>query len=141
MSVAVTRMPRRLNSCATRVVPVNRSTAVRAPTADATAPSTGTSVRLLPRYLIILSIVPCMTKQFMRWTFASRAPMPAAPPDGITIAPIGGSDLPEVAHIMVEGYRGTIDFEDETDEDALEELTAAITGGNGEPLRPGWLLA
>lgn len=42
---------------------------------------------------------------------------------------------------MVEGYRGTIDFEDETDDDALAELRDAIAGSNGEPLREGWLVA
>ena len=52
LSVAVTSIPRRLNSWATRVVPVNRSTAVRAPTASAILPRTGTSSRLEPRYLI-----------------------------------------------------------------------------------------
>src|SRR5689334_2663056 len=54
MSAAVTVRPRRLNSCATRVVPVNRSTAVVAPTRVAISPSTGTRVRFEPRYLITL---------------------------------------------------------------------------------------
>lgn len=77
----------------------------------------------------------------MRWTFADRAPVATAPPPDATIAPIADADLPEVAHLMVDGYRGTIDFEDETDDDALEELEGAVEGANGPPLREAWLLA
>ena len=81
----------------------------------------------------------------MRWTFADRAPdaseLATPVPAGATIAPIAEADLPEVAHLMVDGYRGTIDFEDETDDDALEELQGAIAGSNGPTLREAWLLA
>src|SRR6187397_1589948 len=53
-------MPLRLNSWATRVVPVNRSTAVWASTALAIPASTGTRMRLEPRYLITRSMLePC----------------------------------------------------------------------------------
>ena len=81
----------------------------------------------------------------MRWTFADRVPLaPAlriALPAGARIAPIADAELPEVARLMVDGYRGTIDFEDETDDDALEELEGAVEGANGPPLRDAWLLA
>jgi len=82
-----------------------------------------------------------MVKTFMRWTFADRAPTVATLAPGVTIAPIADADLPEVAHLMVDGYRGTIDFEGETDEEALDELQGAIGGSNGQPLRDAWLLA
>src|SRR5258708_15635095 len=52
VSTAVTCAPRRLNSCATRVVPVNRSSARRAPASPQMAPNTGTSRRFDPKYLI-----------------------------------------------------------------------------------------
>ena len=45
-----------------------------------------------------------------------------------------------VAHLMVDGYRGTIDFEGETDDDALDELQGAVAGGNGETIRDAWLM-
>src|SRR5580658_4787090 len=48
-------MPWLLKAWATRVVPVNRSRARRAPLAAAIAPSTGTSRRLEPMYLITRS--------------------------------------------------------------------------------------
>lgn len=49
--------------------------------------------------------------------------------------------ITEIAHIMVDGYRGTIDFEDETDDDALTELRDALRGSNGEPIRDAGLHA
>ena len=52
MSTAVTVPPRRFSSCATRVVPVKRSSARPPPEAVNTSPSTGTSRRFEPRYLI-----------------------------------------------------------------------------------------
>src|SRR6516164_2151598 len=52
MSTAVTCPPRRFHSWATRVVPVNMSIPVRAPAREKSSPSTGTSRRLEPRYLI-----------------------------------------------------------------------------------------
>ena len=86
-----------------------------------------------------------MERTFLRWTFADQAPVApeiaAVLPAGATIAPITEGELPEVAHLMVDGYRGTIDFEDETDDDALEELEGAVEGSNGPPLREAWLLA
>ena len=56
VSFDVTRRPRRRSSCPTRVVPANRSAAERTPSAAATAPITGTSVRFEPRYLITARI-------------------------------------------------------------------------------------
>ncbi|MEO6115174.1 MAG: GNAT family N-acetyltransferase [Pseudolysinimonas sp.] len=82
-----------------------------------------------------------MVKTFMRWTFTAHPAVAGSPPAGATILPIQDADLPEIAHIMVDGYRGTIDFEDETDDDALGELRGALTGSNGEPIREAWLLA
>src|SRR5579884_874113 len=52
VSIAVTCAPLRLSSCATRVVPVKRSSAVRAPERSKRSPRTGTRRRFEPRYLI-----------------------------------------------------------------------------------------
>jgi ribosomal protein S18 acetylase RimI-like enzyme len=82
-----------------------------------------------------------MTKSFMRWTFADSPPIAPSLPNGVTIEPIRDADLRVVAHLMVDGYRGTIDFEGETDDDALEELQGAIDGANGPVIRAGWLMA
>ena len=40
---------------------------------------------------------------------------------------------------MVEAYTATIDFEDDTVDDALRELSVAAAGEYGEPLRQHWL--
>ena len=82
-----------------------------------------------------------MVKSFMRWTFAEHAPVAPSLPVGATIAPIEDAELPAVARLMVDGYRGTIDFEGETDDDALDELRGAVAGGNGETIRDAWLMA
>ena len=82
-----------------------------------------------------------MVKSFMRWTFAEHPPAAPSFPAGATIAKIQDADLPAVAHLMVDGYRGTIDFEGETDDDALDELRGAVAGGNGETIRDAWLMA
>jgi GNAT superfamily N-acetyltransferase len=86
-----------------------------------------------------------MGKTFMRWTFADGASaepeLAAVPPAGSSIARITDAELPDVARLMVDGYRGTIDFEGETDDDALEELEGAVAGANGPPLREAWLLS
>ncbi|MPM48214.1 hypothetical protein SDC9_94938 [bioreactor metagenome] len=78
MSTAVTYAPRRQNSCATRVVPVNRSRAVRASTASASRPRTGTRVRLDPRYLITRcrwSQGTCRwSRSTCRWSQSARRP-------------------------------------------------------------------
>ena len=82
-----------------------------------------------------------MTKTFMLWTFAERPPVAPVPPAGATIEAIRDTDLPAVAQLMVDGYRGTIDSEGETDDDALDELRGAIDGANGETMPDAWLLA
>ncbi|MEP6843025.1 MAG: GNAT family N-acetyltransferase [Pseudolysinimonas sp.] len=82
-----------------------------------------------------------MVKTFMRWTFDEHRPSAVTLPPGAMIVQIRDPDLPEIAHIMVDGYRGTIDFEDETDDDALDELRGAVAGSNGEPIRGAWLVA
>jgi GNAT superfamily N-acetyltransferase len=82
-----------------------------------------------------------VTKTFMRWTFAEHPPIAPTVPNGVTIEPIQDAELPAVAHLMVDGYRDTIDFEDETDDDALDELQGAIDGANGPIIRAAWLMA
>ncbi len=82
-----------------------------------------------------------MVKTFMRWTFDEHPLVTQRLPVGATIAPIHDAERPEIAHLMVAGYRGTIDFDDETDDDALEELRGAIAGANGLPIRDVWLVA
>lgn len=77
----------------------------------------------------------------MRWTFAEHPPTVPTVQKGVPIEPIQDGDLPAVAHLMVDGYRGTIDFEDETDDDALDELQGAIDGANGPVIPAGWLMA
>ena len=76
----------------------------------------------------------------MRWTFAEHPPVAPTVPHGARIEPIQDADLAAVAHLMVDGYRDTIDFEGETDDDALEELRGAIAGANGPVIPAGWLL-
>lgn len=82
-----------------------------------------------------------MVKTFMRWTFAQHPPVTLTLPGGATISAIQDAELPEIARIMVDGYRGSIDFEDETDDDALEELRDAVAGSHGETIRDAWLVA
>ena len=81
VSIAVTRAPRRLNSWATRVVPVNRSRAERAPERSRSSPSTGTRRRLEPRYLITGA-----RRARPRWSHrpepSPSRPGPAGPPRG-----------------------------------------------------------
>ena len=77
----------------------------------------------------------------MRWPFADRPPAAPTLLEGVTLDPIRERDLPAVAHLMVDGYRDTIDFEGETDADALDELRGAIAGANGPIVEAGWLMA
>lgn len=77
----------------------------------------------------------------MRLTFDEHPPVALPVPEGATIEQIQDADLPVIAGLMVDGYRGTIDFEDETDDDALDELRGAAAGSNGPVLRGAWLMA
>jgi GNAT superfamily N-acetyltransferase len=40
-------------------------------------------------------------------------------------------DIPQLAVLMIEAYRGTIDYQDETLEDALQEVRETFEGKNG----------
>jgi len=40
-------------------------------------------------------------------------------------------DLPDLADLMIDAYRGTIDYDDETIEDALSEVAAYMAGERG----------
>ena len=53
---------------------------------------------------------------------------------------IEDDDLPAVATLMVESYRGTVDYDDEDADAALEELQGTADGANGTPLRSAWLM-
>ena len=81
-----------------------------------------------------------MAKTYMHWDFTVRQPVVSRPPTDLTIDAIQDADLPSIAHLMVDGYRGTIDYEGEDDAAALEELQDALGGSGGAALRPAWLV-
>lgn len=56
---------------------------------------------------------------------------PTAPPS-VTIRPLLLEDIPELSALMVAAYRGEVDDEGETEDDALTELSATFAGKYGE---------
>lgn len=48
---------------------------------------------------------------------------------------ISEGDIPSLGMLMLESYRGTIDYEEETIEDAIEEIRSTIKGQYGPFLR------
>jgi len=51
--------------------------------------------------------------------------------EDVTVRTITAADLPSLAGLMLEAYRGTIDYEDETYEDAVAEVESLL---NGRPM-------
>lgn len=58
-----------------------------------------------------------------------EAPLPVFP--GIQLKPALISDGDALAALMIDAYRGTIDYDDETIEDALDEIHAYMDGQRG----------
>lgn len=76
------------------------------------------------------------SRRYLRLDLDSFRPPPRTP-----VAPRVITDerfLP-IAELMVEAYTATIDFEDDTVDDAVRELSVAASGEYGEPLRQHWL--
>lgn len=65
----------------------------------------------------------------------------AAVSDGIAVRPIVEADFAELGRLMVDAYRGTIDYEGESAADAEAEIAKAADGAHGEALREVWLAA
>jgi len=53
-----------------------------------------------------------------------RAPVQTVTSEKAVVHPITKDDLSELAGLMLDAYRGTIDYDDETLEDALEEVAS-----------------
>ena len=51
--------------------------------------------------------------------------------EDVTVRTITAADLPSLAGLMLEAYRGIIDYEDETYEDAVAEVESLL---NGRPM-------
>lgn len=68
----------------------------------------------------------------------ARAPAPMA---DLRIAPASTDDRQSLAVLMIEAYRGTIDYDGETVADALNEIDAYLAGERGGPpdLSASWL--
>jgi len=75
-------------------------------------------------------------RRYLRLDLDSFRPPPRTP---LTTRVITDERFPPIAELMVEAYTGTIDFEDDTVDDALRELATAASGEYGDPLRQHWL--
>jgi RimJ/RimL family protein N-acetyltransferase len=62
---------------------------------------------------------------------ATAVNIPPAVPAAIELRPPGPADARPLAELMIEAYRGTIDYDDETVEDALGEIDAYLAGRRG----------
>ena len=51
--------------------------------------------------------------------------------DELELRPVKIADAPAIADLMIDAYRGTIDYDDETLEDALAEVHAYLAGERG----------
>jgi ribosomal protein S18 acetylase RimI-like enzyme len=58
----------------------------------------------------------------------------------VTARTIDDAGMPAIASLMLQAYRGTVDYEDEDVDAATEELQATADGANGPPLRSAWLM-
>lgn len=75
-------------------------------------------------------------RRYLRLDLDSLRPPPRTP---VATRVITDERFPSIAELMVEAYTATIDFEDDTVDDALRELSVAAAGEYGEPLRQHWL--
>ncbi len=75
-------------------------------------------------------------RRYLRLDLGSLRPPPRTP---VATRVITDERFPSIAELMVEAYTATIDFEDDTVDDALRELSVAAAGEYGEPLRQHWL--
>ncbi|WP_299957392.1 GNAT family N-acetyltransferase [uncultured Modestobacter sp.] len=66
-------------------------------------------------------------------------PLPEVDRTGVRVA--READLPAMAEVMAEAYRGTVDDEGEDQPAALAELRSTAAGTHGPPLPDAWLLA
>jgi L-amino acid N-acyltransferase YncA len=51
--------------------------------------------------------------------------------DALELRPVQAADAPAIADLMIDAYRGTIDYDGETLEDALAEVQAYLAGKRG----------
>lgn len=51
--------------------------------------------------------------------------------DALELRPVQAADAPAIADLMIDAYRGTIDYDGETLEDALSEVHAYLAGERG----------
>ncbi len=75
-----------------------------------------------------------MTQHRRRRLVAPLLADPVALPPGLAHRHPAREDLESLAALMLDAYRGTIDDAGETLADAIEEVTAYLAGGPGEPL-------
>ncbi len=78
------------------------------------------------------------SRRYLRLDLDSFRPPPRAT---VTTRVITNERYPQIAALMIEAYAGTIDDEDGTLEDALDEIAATERGDYGLPLRQHWLEA
>jgi len=68
----------------------------------------------------------------VRYEIALTQPLPIAPLGDQIVRSVTGDDLHGLARLMLDAYEGTIDYDDETIEDAIEEVGSFFD--DGEPL-------
>lgn len=66
-----------------------------------------------------------------RLNLSTRGKLPALEMDSMLMRPPESSDLQMLAELMLDAYRGTIDYEGETLEDAVGEVQAYLAGQRG----------
>ena len=59
----------------------------------------------------------------------------------LVVSTFGRDQIPEIAELMIDAYRGTVDDEGENVQDAIDELARAADGAYGEPIPDAWLVA
>lgn len=62
----------------------------------------------------------------LRYEIDMSLPVPASASEGVNIRTVVPADLAGLAGLMLDAYVGTIDYEDETFDDALEEVSAFL---------------
>ncbi len=91
--------------------------------------------------------MPRLREQACPRRYADRMterPYLVAPLEGLAeadarVRKVNDSDFAELAELMVEAYRGTVDDEGGDLKDALGELRRTAKGHYGEPMRDAWL--
>jgi predicted GNAT family acetyltransferase len=70
--------------------------------------------------------------QKLRYEIDLGHPIPTAPSDYLPVRSVSRDDLDGLARLMLDAYVGTIDYDDENLEDAIEEVRSFFD--DGEPL-------